>query len=283
MATKKTRKNTRKKPTRKSTQNKRNWHWWAYPMLIIIFLLFHYKDGIRYTVMGVYEYLFKNEKSKEITLHDIRAIEILEKHTDHLFGFDVSHYQYDIDWKVIDSLYNKFPLDYVFIRSTMGKDGQDQQFKKNWKHAKTRLLVRGAYHYYRPDENSTQQAENFILNTPLEPGDLIPVLDVEDYPKNQTVDQMVEGVKNWLFLVEKHYGVKPIIYSGENFYKLNLKKHFPEHKIWIAKYSLFSEKMNDDWHFWQFTDKGSVPGVETSVDLNIFKGNRQDLKEYLIQ
>lgn len=278
-------KTTTKRRSSKKKNTTPTWKWnvLAYSVLIIGFAIFHYRDGIRYFVQDLYEYVFRNEAKKDVTVHDIRAIEILDKHNEHLFGFDVSHYQYEIEWKVIDSIYKKYPLDYVFVRSTMGIDGLDNQFKKNWKHAKTRLLVRGAYHYYRPDENSTLQAENFILNTPLEPGDFVPVLDVEDYPKHQSVDKMVEGVRNWIKIVEAHYGVKPIIYSGENFYELNLKEHFPEYKIWIAKYSLFSEKMKEDWHFWQFTDKGTVPGIETPVDLNIFKGNRQDLKDYLIQ
>src|SRR5690606_41798508 len=88
---------------------------------------------------------------------------------------------------------------------------------------------------------------------------------------------------NWLNIVEKHYGVKPIIYSGAHYYNKNLKDYFPEYKIWIAKYSLFSEKMNDDWHFWQFTDKGTINGVPTKVDLNIFKGSRYDLKKFVIR
>lgn len=259
------------------------WHVLAYSTLIIIFLIFHYRDGINYFVTDLYERIFKKEQSKEVTVHDFRAIEILDKHQNHLFGFDVSHYQYDIDWKNIDSLYGKFGIDYVFIRSTMGVDGVDNKFTTNWQKAKSRLLVRGAYHYYRPDENSTQQALNFIKYTTLEPGDFFPVLDIEELPKTQTNDKMREGLKNWLAIVEKHYGVKPIIYSGANFYNHHLKEHFPEYKIWIAKYSLFSEKMNDDWHFWQFTDKGTVKGIETKVDLNIFKGNRYDLKQFVIQ
>jgi len=276
----------RRKPKKKSRKKKIpvwKWHLAAYSLLIFFFIIFHYRDGLRYFVQDLYETIFRNEQPKEVTVHDIRAIEILDKHTEHLFGFDVSHYQYRIDWKVTDSLYQKYPLDFVFIRSTMGIDGIDFEFKNNWKYAKTRLLIRGAYHYYRPDENSSLQAQNFIKNTVLEPGDFVPVLDIEDYPKHQSIEKLREGVKNWLEIVEKHYGVKPIIYSGENFYNRNLEGHFPDYKIWIAKYSVFSEKMKDDWHFWQFTDKGTIPGIETAVDLNIFKGNRQDIKELLIQ
>lgn len=284
MAAAKPRKYTRKKaPRKKQKVAVWKWHVLAYSLLIFVFLIFHYRDGIGYFVTDLYERIFKKENSKEVTIHDFRAIEILDKHTDHLFGFDVSHYQSAIEWKEIDSLYNKFAIDYVFLRATMGVDGVDKTFDFNWKKAKSRLLVRGAYHYYRPDENSTLQAENFIKNTALEPGDFFPVLDIEELPKEQSKEKMREGLKNWLLIVEKHYGVKPIIYSGANFYEHHLKEHFPEYKIWIAKYSLFNEKMNDDWHFWQFTDKGTVNGVETKVDLNIFKGDRYDLKQFVIQ
>ena len=275
-------------PKRKSTKKKAKvapwkWHVLAYSSLIVCFVIFHYRDGIGYFFTDLYERVFKEETSKSVTVHDFRAIEILDKHTDHLFGFDVSHYQYDIEWREIDSLYHKYPIDYVFLRSTMGVDGVDKKFDFNWKKAKSRLLVRGAYHYYRPDENSTQQAENFIKNTALEPGDFFPVLDIEELPKTQSKDKMREGLQNWLDIVEKHYGVKPIIYSGANYYDHHLKDHFPKYKIWIAKYSLFSEKMNEEWHFWQFTDKGTVNGIETKVDLNIFKGDRYDLKQFVIQ
>lgn len=250
-------------------------------VMVVFAVFFHYKDGIKYIVKDWYFSVFHNEKPSA-TLHDIRAIEILEKHSDCLFGFDVSYYQNEINWRGIDSLYEKFPLDFVFIRSTMGDNGIDKKFKQNWKYAKARLLVRGAYHYYRPDENSTLQAKNFIKNTPLAVGDFVPVLDIEDYPKKQSIEDLCKGVKNWLTIVEKHYGVKPIIYSGENFYNTNLKQHFPEYKIWIAKYSAFSEKIKGNWHFWQFTDKGSVKGIEGNVDLNIFNGNRHELKSFLL-
>ena len=158
----------RKKVTRKPLRRKKKtatwkWHVLAYSLLIFFFIIFHYRDGIGYFFTDMYERLFKSEDSKMVTVHDFRAIEILDKHKGHLFGFDVSHYQHDIDWKAIDSLYHKFPVDYVFIRSTMGIDGVDLKFDYNWRKAKSRLLVRGAYHYYRPDENSTVQAKISLI------------------------------------------------------------------------------------------------------------------------
>ena len=39
--------------------------------------------------------------------------------------------------------------------------------------------------------------------------------------------------------------------------------------------------MADDWVFWQFDHRGSVPGVRGDVDLNAFHGSRQDWNEWL--
>src|SRR5690606_1550441 len=131
----------------------RKWHVVGYSLLIVVFAFFQYSEGIRYYVQAVWNHICPKEDTRDVTVHDIRSVEILDKHDDMLFGFDVSHYQYQVDWKAIDSIYLKYPLDLVFIRSTMGIDGVDKTFGTNWRLSKSRLLVRGAYHYYRPDEN----------------------------------------------------------------------------------------------------------------------------------
>lgn len=260
-------------------------HLVVYVCLILAFALFHYRAGISLFLQSVYERLFSDEKDKTetLTVNDIRNVEVFKKHNEMLFGFDVSHYQYDIEWHVIDSVYQHFPLDFVFIRATMGGENFDQKFKYNWAKSKSRLLVRGAYHYYRPDENSVQQAENFIRNVHLEPGDMAPVLDIEELPKGQSIDSLKSGLRKWLVMVEKHYKTKPIIYSGEHFYNKHLKDDFSDYPVWIANYNFFVEEIKGNWTFWQFSDKGTIRGIPSKVDLNVFQGTRYDLKEYLVQ
>ena len=80
-----------------------------------------------------------------------------EKYT---FGLDVSKYQGSIKWDSVKQSHH--PIKYVFIRSTMGDDRKDIKFKYNWKEVKRIGLIRGAYHYYDPNENSTKQANNFM-------------------------------------------------------------------------------------------------------------------------
>src|SRR5690606_30878163 len=107
--------------------------------------------------------------------------------------------------------------------ATAGKDRPDARFAENWSAARVNGLRRGAYHYFRPDENSLGQAELFIKTVRLRKGDLPPVLDIEQLPSRQPVDSLKAGLKRWLNKVEVHYGVRPIIYSGEKYYNEFLK------------------------------------------------------------
>jgi lysozyme len=52
----------------------------------------------------------------------------------------------------------------------------------------------GAYHYYRPNENSLEQAALFIKTVSWR--DLPPVLDIERLPENQSVDRLKIGLKD---------------------------------------------------------------------------------------
>ncbi|MHC5308636.1 glycoside hydrolase family 25 protein [Myroides sp. LJL116] len=237
----------------------------------------HFKEGIQYILQD------NSKGGGHKSLYDVRTVEVLSRHQEMMVGFDVSHYQGVIDWPSIDSIASLKPLEFVFIRATMGVDGVDKAFKLNWKGARSNHFIRGAYHYYRPDENSLQQANNFIKNVKLSEGDLPPVLDIEDLPKNQSMDSLRSGLQRWIATVEKHYKVKPILYSGEHYYTKNLKKWFPDHILWIANYNFFVEEIKPDWHFWQFSEKGIIPGIDTKVDLNIYQGNKTQIRTMLIK
>ena len=141
---------------------------------------------------------------------------------DYLFGIDVSEYQGIIKWNEIANINKKKKIDFVMIRSTAGKNHRDRYFTSNWRDSKETGLIRGAYHYFRPNENSLEQAEFFIKNVKLKPGDLPPILDIEELSDVQSENSLISGLKLWLDTIEDHYGVKPILYSGAYFYKKHL-------------------------------------------------------------
>ena len=246
-------------------------------ILIIVLGMYKFRDGFLY-YLGFKTDKYANELSAdERKLADIRIYEVLHKHDNKAIGFDVSEYQGEINWEQTYHIEEAFELSYVFIRATAGENRIDSRFEENWKGAKARQLIRGAYHYYRPNENSIEQATNFINNVTLQKGDLPPVLDIEKLPKTQSIVRLKVGLRNWLSAVEKHYGVKPIIYSGESYYKDFLKEEFSEYPLWIANYNFWRNDLESDWQFWQFTEKAKIEGIDAMVDLNIFNGDKNDL------
>nr|WP_294783255.1 glycoside hydrolase family 25 protein [uncultured Flavobacterium sp.] len=245
-------------------------------VLLFIGTVYHYRKGLAY-YLG-----FKSEKvldEDEVDKHlsDVRNIRVLENHKGKVVGIDVSEFQGKVDWEEVEILDEKYPVQFVFIRATAGNDRVDRQFKRNWEGAKENKIMRGAYHYYRPNENSIEQADLFIKTVKLQKGDLPPVLDIEKLPKNQSIDSLKKGLKRWLTKVEKHYQVRPIIYSGERYYSDFLKEEFSEYLFWIANYNFYREKIEDDWLFWQFTEKASLPGIKNRVDVNIYNGDLEQL------
>ena len=202
---------------------------------------------------------------------------VLDAHIEKSFGIDISEYQDKIKWDKLKELEGGYPIEFVFIRATVGNERADCKFKKYWKKAKEKKFICGAYHYYRPNENSVTQATNFIENVTLVEGDFPPVLDIEKLPKEQSIERLKVGLKRWLTIVERHYGVKPIIYSSESYYNDFLKKEFSDYPLWIANYNFWRNDLESDWQFWQFTEKAQIEGIKGMVDINIFNGDKNKL------
>jgi lysozyme len=57
--------------------------------------------------------------------------------------------------------------------ATVGKDRKDLQFNRNWFGAKENKMIRGAYHYYRPNENSLNKRHSLLKQYNFK-GDLPP-------------------------------------------------------------------------------------------------------------
>ena len=266
----------RRRPNKKNNQSiatLKKYIWAAFGLLFLGSVIYHYRTAFAY-YLG-----FKSDKlSKTDVFSEARNLRVLEKHEGKAVGIDVSEYQGKISWSYVDTIENQYPLHFVFIRASAGNDAVDRRFKRNWEGAKKNKMIRGAYHYYRPNENSLEQAELFIKTVRLQKGDLPPVLDIEKLPKNQSMTNLKKGLRRWLQAIENHYKVKPIIYTGEKYYDDFLKEEFSDYLFWIANYNFYREEIQDDWLFWQFTERAAVPGIEGNVDVNIYNGDLQQLQ-----
>ena len=96
-------------------------------------------------------------------------------------------------------------------------------------------------------------------------------------------DRIREGIKNWLQIIEEHYGVTPIIYTGLSFYNQQIKGSIDnKYPLWIAAYSGRNRLTEVDWIFHQFTTKVHVKGIRGKVDGNDFNGSLKQLKNLTI-
>ena len=202
-----------------------------------------------------------------------------------IHGIDISHHQGDIDWEKLrdEGLINKLPIRFVMIKATEGATRVDENFADNFFQAREHGFTRGAYHFYSVLSPAKQQAQHFIRNVKLENGDLPPVLDVEHKPKKQTDEQFKASIIEWLDIVERHYGVKPIIYT---YYKFKMKylsdPVFDQYPYWIAHYYVDEVEYKGPWKFWQHTDVGQLPGIKGNVDFNIYNGSFYELRKLTI-
>ena len=202
-----------------------------------------------------------------------------------IHGIDISHHQGKIDWEELKEkgTINDLPIRFIMIKATEGANRTDANFKDNFYQARENGFTRGAYHFYSVLSPAKEQAAFFIRQVKLEMGDLPPVLDVEHKPRNQTDEEFKNSVKEWLDIVEDHYGVKPIIYTYYKFKTRYLSDPvFDEYPYWIAHYYVDKVEYEGEWKFWQHTDVGRLPGIRGPVDFNIYNGSYYDLRKLTI-
>lgn len=200
-----------------------------------------------------------------------------------LRGIDVSRYQPKIDWRALTAS----GLQFCFIKATEGGRDVDSSFQQHWEGAAAAGLVRGAYHFFRPQIPVSMQADSFARTVgPLQPGDLPPALDLEGTagwveipPANR-----ISLVLNMLGALETRLHATPIVYVSPWFATEMLMSHaalarFP---IWLAQYTEEPTpsipKPWSRWTFWQHSQSGSLPGISGAVDLDRFQGSLEDLK-----
>ncbi|KAM3108643.1 GH25 family lysozyme [Phormidesmis sp. 146-33] len=200
-----------------------------------------------------------------------------------LEGIDVSYYQGDIDWPTVASQ----GVFYGFAKATEGASSSDPSFAKNWAGMKTFGLVRGAYHFFRAGKDPIVQANNFLqqIKGNYEPSDLPPVLDLEILD-NLDAATVINRAAQWLTAIESATGRKPLIYTYPVFWeeKLGNTTRFSSYPLWIANFGTRAPFVPSAWKSWvfhQYSESGTVKGIDGNVDLNQFNGDLDGLQNLL--
>lgn len=185
------------------------------------------------------------------------------------YGIDVSHHQGEIDW---DSLFASRDsiINFVYCKATEGVHHVDSKWEENRVALNKRKPRLGAYHFFLPNKDAKQQADHFLVNYNAKTNYLPPVIDIEI--ETDSDSELIENVSIWLDCVESRIKKRPIIYTSHHLYKKIFKGKLTGYTFWIANYNTNPSGLEDtNIVLWQYTDKGSLAGIEGDVDLNYSK------------
>lgn len=205
-------------------------------------------------------------------------------------GIDVSQFQGEIDWQAVKA----GGIGFAFARALEGETIVDSRFAANWQGMREAGVVRGAYDFYVASDPPAAQVEIFTGLVTLEPGDLAPMVDIEQGSissrgssgsSSSAPPGLISDFHTYLELLEKHYGIKPIIYTDPSFWKEYMDGSFGDYPLWVAEYGVDAPTPPHGWSswiLWQHSESGSVPGIDGAVDLDVFNGGLEELARYRI-
>ena len=193
-------------------------------------------------------------------------------------GIDVSYYQGTIDWNRVSN----DGVKYAFIRVSDGAGYRDSKFDSNWRGAKANGVLRGAYQFFRSDQDPIRQADLLIekVGGRLGAGDLPPVIDVES-TDGQSKATIARKVRQWLDRIHDKLGVDAIVYTGPYFWQDSVGADLDNYHLWVAHYGTSCPLVPGTWNRWafhQYTSSGRVSGIGGNVDMNRFNGTLTQLR-----
>jgi len=203
-----------------------------------------------------------------------------------VYGIDISKYQgEEVDF--LDK--QKDSLSFIICKATEGITYTDPEFKNNWATIPQKGFIRGAYHFYRSNDNPESQVDNFfkVVGT-FKKTDLPPIVDFEEggIDKSQSIELIQSNLLIFLNELEKKSNRKPIIYtdlSSGNKYLSDSK--FSEYPLWIANYNgkaspnLPATWKKTKWLFWQKNSSYKIGSIQN--DFDVFNGDSSELLEFI--
>jgi GH25 family lysozyme M1 (1,4-beta-N-acetylmuramidase) len=185
-------------------------------------------------------------------------------------GHDVSGHQGPVDWPGAARKGAKF----VYVKATEGTGFVNPQFAQQYNGSYHVGLIRGAYHFARPDiSDGASQARYFLAHGGgwSADGKTLPgALDVEYNPYGETCyGKDAAGMVAWIRGFSDTYraatGRFPTIYTSTSWWKRCTANNggFGGSALWIARYNTFVGELPAGWSIhtiWQFADHGTLPG-----------------------
>lgn len=203
-------------------------------------------------------------------------------------GIDVSNHNGNVDWNQVAGAGKKFS----YVLASDGDKFTNSQYQQQSQGAKDAGLLAGAYHYGRPTGDPNGQADHLLqtANYTNDGKTLPPVLDLEVNTKGdkcygKSPQELADWTKQFTDHVKQTTGRDAVIYASTSYWSncMGDSKQFNKNPLWLASYGVSDPKLPGGWDkytFWQHDSSGTVPGIEGSVDQNVFKGSYDQLKAF---
>jgi lysozyme len=191
-------------------------------------------------------------------------------------GIDISAHNGLVDFEKVAADSIKFAL----IKATEGSSFKDPKFDYNYRAAKGAGLKVGVYHFFRFDVDGTIQGINLINSIQRLHLDLPLVIDVEEWTNpRHTSTELVLTRLNSMIVHLRNSGYNVMLYSNKDGHNRFLRSRDSAIPLWIC--SIPDSPIGIDWHIWQYTHRGRIPGIHGAVDINVFNGSENDWIQWL--
>jgi GH25 family lysozyme M1 (1,4-beta-N-acetylmuramidase) len=205
--------------------------------------------------------------------------------TQRLSGFDISAWQKLPDFAAAKARGAAF----AFVEATLGTGYVNPVFAQQFGAVKDAGLLRGAYHYARPDRSSGAAQADFLNAHEgkwfADGRTLPPTVDLEDtdglpHCYGMTPAAMVGWVRDFSTELRRLTGHEPIIYTSALWWSsctAGSTAFVADNPLWLARYARSIGEVPRGWQasFWQSGTSGPLPGDQDS-----FYGSLSQLRAF---
>lgn len=196
-----------------------------------------------------------------------------------LYGIDVSEHNGNIDWEKVKA---SGKVNFVIIRAGYGQTSVDKQFRNNALMCNTLGIPIGIYWFsYAKTVQDAEREARACLETIRDYKITYPVaFDFEDdsirVAKNAgvyTSQSLVTSIAKTFLSIIQDAGYIAVNYSNPSYlnqyFEQSLRLDYP---LWLAQWPANPNpeiKPVSNPVIWQYSSKGTIPGISTDVDLNV--------------
>ncbi|MGW1229698.1 GH25 family lysozyme [Streptomyces sp. NPDC001515] len=199
-------------------------------------------------------------------------------------GIDVSKWQGSINWTSVRGA----GIEFAWMKATEGLTYKDPNFNTNYPNAYYAGVIRGAYHFARPDvSGGAAQATFFAGNGGGWSRDnltLPGVLDIEGTCYGYSQTSMRQWILDFYNTYKSRTGRDVVIYTSPSWWNTctggwtGMSTRSP---LWVAHWTTATNPTIPTgfpyWTVWQYSSTGSVSGISGAVDRDRFGGDRSRL------